>query len=149
FIAFIGYQHRDCGMPGIVRVAVRGDVHTAPPGFLNQAHRFGRLAPHADRAQLDVRNLDRDARLLADSNGFAQRLEAAVGLIPDVGHVEATESRRHAGQSDEFFRCAVAADLVLEDNKTYTLALSAFLLAGGRSEERRVGKEWRAGWGAG
>ena len=69
---------------------------------------------NADRAELDVGMLDGNVGAFGDGNFFLECVERLVGFIADVGHVDTAIFGGHFGQSDEFVRGGVAADVVFE-----------------------------------
>ena len=87
--------------------------------------RLCRLVPHADRAELDVRDLHRDARPLADRDRLAQRLEALVRLVADVRHVDAAVARGHLRQLDQLAGFARSRRLRTRDRSTSPTRLRA------------------------
>ena len=113
-VPLVGHEDGDRRAPGVVGIRVGGHVDAAARAASISAIAVGRLAPHADGAELDVRNLDRDVRALADRDRFPQRVEALVGLVADVRHVDAAVAGHDFRQLDELAGLGVAADFVFE-----------------------------------
>src|SRR4029078_9890121 len=76
--------------PCIVWITVGRDVLSRCACFVYQRDYVIGPTPHAGSAQLDVRDLHRNARFPADANSLRQSLECFVGLVSDVTDVNPT-----------------------------------------------------------
>ena len=108
-VLLVGDEDGDRRVPGVVGIAVRGDVDAALARRLDHLYDGGGLAPDADRPELDVGDLDGQARLLADVDRFLEGIERAVRFVPDVAHVEAAVPGGRFRELDELPGLAVAA----------------------------------------
>ena len=124
----VRHENLEIRVPRQIRIGIGGDIQAAPPRRLDDRDDFRRLAPDADGAELDVRDLDWKACLFADRNGLPDGFERAVSLVTDVRDVKAAVSRRHARQCHELGGRSVAADLVLEPRREADRSIRAFLL---------------------
>ena len=104
-IVAIRHDDADRRVPERVRIHVGLQVDVLAAGLLEiRRHPRRRLVPDRRRTELDVRDLDRNARFAADAQDFVERFESPVGLVADVADVEAARRRRHLRQFDHFFR---------------------------------------------
>ncbi len=74
----------------VVGVLVAVDLHAAPARGVDLGEEPPGTAPVVHAGQLQMRDLDVDARGLADRDRLAHRLEDLVGLVADVRGVGAS-----------------------------------------------------------
>ncbi len=110
----VGHDDFDVGCPRVIGITIGKKIHAAFPRGFDNPDVFRSFAPNGDRADLDVRMLDRDMGALTDGDFLFQGLEALVAFVADVGHVEAVIAGCSGGHEHEFVGVAVAADFVLK-----------------------------------
>src|SRR5262249_47213264 len=74
-----------------------------------ETKRHRTLAPELFVADLEMRDLDRQSRLLADLNTFTNRVGYLVAFVAHVGCVKTTVSRGDACKRDDLVRLRISA----------------------------------------
>ena len=105
------------GAAGGVGVLVGVDVEPARLRGFDQFQRLGNLAPVLAARRFVVRDLDGNARPLADLDGLADRIEQPVALVAHVGCIQAARAGHFAGEFDDLVRLRPATRLVDEPGR--------------------------------
>lgn len=92
------------GPGGGIRVLVDGGVYAAGARFVHEAESLLATADVGLAAHFVVGDLGGESAFFADTDGFLHGVEDLVGLVADVGNVEAAEFGHDFAEGDDFFR---------------------------------------------
>ena len=93
----LGVEH---AAAAVVLVAVEGEVEAAGAGALHQLEQAGQVGRPAEPRALEVGDVEREARALADLDRLADRVQEGVALAPQVGDVDAAVLRDDLAHGD-------------------------------------------------
>src|SRR6185295_13027249 len=110
-------QHSDRRGPRVVGITIGGYVDSGVTRRVDQLDGFVRLTPHANRAKLDVRNLNRYAGFAAYCDRFSERGHHIIGFVANVTHVDSAIARGSSRKRDHFIGSAWVTHVVFEPGR--------------------------------
>ena len=110
----LGEVHAQPGVVSRVGIAVRGDPDAAAGGAFDEVEEHRVLPPVRRAADLEVGDLERQARRFSDVDGLGRRLDDQSVLAPHVGRVESAVAGGDLGQLDDLLDRGEAARRVFE-----------------------------------